>query len=196
MWTLSGGGVGVEVLEEVGFVGDLLLGELEGVLFDSALGDGEDFFGLVTSLSKFMSNRLDTELLSECASLSKPLLVAFSFFFAYFSNIDGDRIDVDWTNDNGMAGCFTSLFGRPRPPGVLLRPLVDELVRLDPDVLLLAVVILVEDVGLLVSPSDEPNKPYLADVGLRLVARDDGIPSGFANPSPRRPNRDDTGNAG
>lgn len=95
IWTLSGGGVGVEVLEEVGFVGDLLLGELEGVLFDSALGDGEDFFGLVTSLSKFMSNRLDTELLSECASLSKPLLVAFSFFFAYFSNIDGDRMDVD-----------------------------------------------------------------------------------------------------
>lgn len=37
---------------------------------------------------------------------------------------------------------------------------------------------------------------HLPDVGLRLVARDDGIPRGLVNPSPRRPNRDDTGNAG
>lgn len=51
--------------------------------------------------------------------------------------------------------------------------------------------------GLLDRASDVPNKPYLAAVvGLRLDARDDGIPNGFVKPSPSLPNRDDTGKAG
>jgi hypothetical protein len=60
MCTLSGGGVDVELLEATGLDGDRLLGEVEGVLLDSALGDGEDCknvkYGLKATLIMILSN--------------------------------------------------------------------------------------------------------------------------------------------
>ena len=35
-----------------------------------------------------------------------------------FSSCDGDSILVPDTSDNGIGGCFVSLRGRPRAPGV------------------------------------------------------------------------------
>lgn len=129
MWTLSGGEVGVQLLEGVGgLTGECRFGEVEGVLLETDLvGEGEVFFDFLESMSKLMSNRLDTELLSEYASLSNPLLPAVSLFLLYFSSIDGDNMDDDCTKDIGIGGCFTSPFRLPLPPEPL-RPLLDGVV--------------------------------------------------------------------
>ena len=63
-----------------------------------------------------------------------------------------------------MAGCFTSLRGRPRPPCVLRRPRDEVLVWLEPDVAPDEVVVLDNEVGLLVNPSALPNIPYFAEI--------------------------------
>ena len=52
----------------------------------------------------------------------------------YFSSCDGDSILVPDTRDNGIGGCFVSLRGRPRAPGIFAFTrelgLCSELIRL------------------------------------------------------------------
>lgn len=78
--------------------------------------------------------------------------------------MDGDSIEVDWTKDKGMAGCLTSLRGRPLPPDVLLRPLVDDDERDEPDERLDDVTVLVEEDEGVENANEASNKPYLPEI--------------------------------